>query len=124
MHLRGGGGEDDNESPNSNDGWGLSEDEGSPRTNAEATFQVDGTPLKDSQAVGANLPPFTQRNADSPEKLTPQEEQPNDARAAAAAGELGAEQTDTSSDHTPAAAGQRSRNLHVYSEGGQCEHSC
>ena len=104
INLRGGGGEDGED--HSNDGWNLFEDEGSPRTNADATFEVVGSPTVDSQAVGAALPPFTQRNADSPEKRPSQEVQPNDTREAAATEELGVEQTAASSDHTPVAAGQ------------------
>ena len=47
MHIRGGWGEDDN--LNLQDILGLSEEEGSPRTNTGATFQVDGPPTKDNQ---------------------------------------------------------------------------
>ena len=53
------------------------------------------------------MPPFTQQNADSPEKQLSQEAQPNDIEAAAAAGELGVGQAAASNNHTPAAVGQQ-----------------
>ena len=106
LHIRGGGGKDDARQINFQDSWGLSEEKGSPRTNTIAIFQIDGSPLKDSQAVGAEFPPFTQRDADSPEKQPSQEEQPNNVNAAAATGGLGVGQAATSDNYTLAASGQ------------------
>ena len=63
--------------------------------------------MKDSQPMGAEVPPFTQQNVDSPEKQPSQEEQPNDTDAAIAAGGLGVGQAATSNNHTPAALGQQ-----------------
>ena len=106
MHIRGGGGEDDLGSSDLH-GLGLSEEEGYPHVYAGTSFQVDGSPEKDSQQVGADVPPLTQRSADSPEKQLSQGEQPNDADAAAAAGGLGVGQAAASNNHTPAASGQQ-----------------
>ena len=115
MHIRGGGGEDSNpnsrgedDDPNLQDLFDLSEKGGSPHTNAaEVTFEVEGSPTKDSQMMGADVPPFAQRNADSPEKQPSQGEQPSDLDSAAAAGGLRLGQAATSSNHTPAASGQQ-----------------
>ena len=102
--LRGGGGEDDDLNSTRFDGIGLSEDEG---FCTAATFEVDGSPRKDTQPAGAELPPFTQREAESPEKQPSQGEQPNNAGAAVAAGGLGVGHADASGNHTPAATDQQ-----------------
>ena len=83
MQLRGGGEENDGHNSAEYDGIELSEEE---EFCTAATFQIDGSPITDSQQVGAEVLPFIQRAADSPEKQSSQREQLNNTDAAAAAG--------------------------------------
>ena len=79
---------------------GLSEDEDASSTWG-VDFQLDGLRKKDGQQVGADVPPFTQRHAESPERQLSQEAQANINEAANAAGGLGVEYSAGSSSHYP-----------------------